>query len=361
MAGRRISPRTLVVVVLALVLVAGLLVVGSVLWTRAHRTRLDEALRVVPATSLRVAFTDWAVVRRRLGAHLGDSPDDDAVASLMGKAYDSDYSAVSSIDEAAAALQSNFGFGPATAEWEAYAQGRKGATMVLKVADGTDFDELAGNLRSAGYEKPGKDDGVWRGGVDLVASIDPTISPELQYVALLKDQGLVVTSDEAAYAASSAEVAAGGSASFAEVGGVGDLADQLGEPANAMLWGKDFACTALSMSSTDDDTQSQAKARIEQVGGVTPLVGLAMGMEPDRTLRVVEHFEDSERARRNLRPRAKLAVGEAIGRGVAFSDDFALTSSKSVGSDVVLRLRPRARTGYVLSAVYDGPVLFATC
>lgn len=361
MAGRRPRPRTLVVAALVLVLVAGLLVVGTVVWQRAHRTNLEQALRSVPAGSLRVGFTDWTLVRERLHARLGDTPDRDAVEGLMSKAYDTDYSAASSIDESAAALQANFGFGPATAQWESYAQGRKGATMVLKVADGTDFDVLADNLESAGYTRPKKDDGVWVGGIDVVAGIDPTISPELQYVSLLEDQGLVVSSDEEAYAWSSAAVAAGDGDSFASVAGVDDLAGQLGEPANALLWGKDFACTDLAMSDADDDAQAEAKARVAEVGGVTPLAGFAMAMDPDRTLRVVEHFEDSERAEKNLRPRAKLAVGEAVGRGGSFSDDFRLTSSKSVGSNVVLRLRPKAKTGFVLSALYDGPVLFATC
>ncbi len=361
MARWRRRPRPLLVVGLALLLVVGLLVVGTLAWQRAHRTSLEEALQRVPASSKRVSFTDWSLVRSRLHARLGDTPGRKAVEGLMSKAYDSDFSAASSIDEAAVALQENFGFGPATAQWEAYAQGRKGATMVLKVPDGSDFDVLADNLRSVGFKKPKKDDGVWVGGPDLVAALDPTISPELQYISLLKDQGLVVTSDEQPYAATAARVAAGKGDSFASVAGAGDLADQLDEPANALLWGRDFACTDLSMSSADDDTQAQAKARVAEVGGVTPLAGLAMGMEPDRTLRVVEHFEDSDRAEKNLRPRAKLAVGEAIGRGGSFSDNFRLTSSKSVGSDVVLRLRPRSRTGYVLSALYDGPVVFATC
>jgi hypothetical protein len=360
-AEKRLDPRTLAIAALALVLVAGLLVVGAVTWQRAHRTDLEDALASVPQSSLRVAFTDWAVVRSRLHAHLGDDPSEKAVTDLMGKAYDSDYSAASSIDEAAAALQSNFGFGPATAQWEAFAQGRKGATMVLKVPEGSDFDVLADNLRSAGYKKPTSDDGVWVGGADLVAALDPTFSPEVQYISLLKDQGLVVSSDVRSYAASSAKVAAGDGDSFASIAGAGDLAGQLGEPANALLWGKDFACTDLAMSSADDDAKAQAKARVGQVGGVTPLAGLGMAMEPNRTLRVVAHFEDSERAGKNLRPRAKLAVGEAIGRGGSFSDNFKLTTSKSVDSNVVLDLRPREKTGYVLSALYDGPVLFATC
>ena len=128
------------------------------------------------------------------------------------------------------------------------------------------------------------------------------------------------------------------------------MAGQLGDPANAMVWGKDFACTDLAMSRADEDAQAQAETLVREVGGVTPLAGLAMAMAPNRTLRVAAHFEDSDRARKNLRPRAELAVGEAIGRGGSFSDDFELTSSKAVGSDVVLDLRPRTKTGYVLSA-----------
>jgi len=100
---------------------------------------------------------------------------------------------------------------------------------------------------------------------------------------------------------------------------------------------------------------------VQDVGGVTPLAGLAMAMQPDRTLRVVAHFEDDERAGKNLRPRAELAVGKAVGRGGSFSDDFELKSSKAIGGDVVLDMRPKDKTGFVLSRAYDGPVLFATC
>ena len=357
----RFSGRRLAVAALALVLVAGLVVVGAVVWQRTHRTHLEEAVSLVPASSQRVSFTDWAVVRQRLDAQLGDSPDRDAIEGVMEKAYDTDYAAVSSIDESAAALQENYGFSPATAQWEAFAQGKDGATMVLKVADGADFDALADNLLSAGYDSPKEDDGVWQGGVDLVAALDPTISPELQYVALLADQGLVVSSDTAEYAAAAAEVASGDGSSFAGVDGISDLAGRLGDPANAMLWGKDFACSDLSMARADQTAQDDADQQVQEAGGVTPLAGLAMAMLPDRTLRVAAHFEDSDQAEKNLRPRARLAVGEAVGRGGSFADDFTLTSSKAQGSDVVLDLRPKTKTGYVLSALYDGPVLFATC
>lgn len=361
MAAGRSRPRTLLVAGLALVLVAGLAVVGTLLWKRSHRTPLEEALGLVPESSLRVGFTDWAVVRSRLHADLGDTPDRDAVEAFIAKAYDSDYGAASSIDESAAALQENFGFSPATAQWEVFAQGHEGATMVLKVPDGTDFDVLRGNLAAAGYGKPKADDGVWDGGADLVAGIDPTITPELQYVSLLEDRGLVVSSDNARYAARATKVAEGDAGSFAGVAGVADMASDLGDPANAMVWGRDFACDDLAMSRADTNDESRAKSRVQQVGGVTPLAGFAMAMQPSRTLRVAAHFEDSGRAEKNLRPRARLAVGEAIGRGTSFTDNFTLSASKAVGSDVILDLRPKQKTGFVLSALYDGPLLFATC
>ena len=233
--------------------------------------------------------------------------------------------------------------------------------MVLKVAAGADFDVLAGNLRSAGYTKPKADDGVWKGGPDLMPEIDPSISPELQYVTLLEDQGLVVSSDTADFAATAARVASGDTNSFASVDGVSEMAGRLGDPANAMIWGKDFACTDLAMSRADENDQAEGERLVQEAGGVTPLAGLAMAMQPNRTLRIVAYFEDDEQAEKNLRSRATLAVGAAVGRGGSFADDFVLESSKAVGSAVVLDLRPRSKTGFVLSALYDGPVLFATC
>jgi hypothetical protein len=346
--------------VLALSLVAGLVVVGVLVWQRQHRTDLDDALDAVPARSLRVSFTDWETVRSRLHARLGASPNEAAIEKFMSRAYDSDYSAASSVDEAAVALQEKYGFGPATAQWEAYAQSRRGATMVLDVGD-ADFDELAGHLRDLGYEKPKNDDGVWRGGADLVVGIDPTITPELQYVVLLADRGLVVTSDTAGYAKESARAASGQSSSLGDDAGVSAMAGRLGRPANALVWSGDFACDDLAMSRADDNDQARAAELVRKAGGVSPLAGLAMGMEPNRTLRVVAHFEDSDQARRDLRPRARLAVGEAVGRGGSFSDSFRLGRSRAVGKEVVLDLAPREKTGFVLSALDDGPVLFATC
>ena len=94
---------------------------------------------------------------------------------------------------------------------------------------------------------------------------------------------------------------------------------------------------------------------------MTPLAGLAMAMQPDRTLRVVAHFEDSERAEKNLARGRSWPSARRSAAAARSPTTSSWTSSKAVGSDVVLDLRPRAKTGYVLSALYDGPVLFATC
>lgn len=71
--GRR-SGRTSTVLALVPVLVAGLLVAGALVGRRVDQSRIEQALDAVPASSLRVGFTDWDVVRRELDADLGDEP-----------------------------------------------------------------------------------------------------------------------------------------------------------------------------------------------------------------------------------------------------------------------------------------------
>ena len=347
-----------VAVVLACLLVA---VVVRTVWRDTHRTHLSQALDVVPRSTLRMAFTDWAAVRRQLHVPDQSRPSAATVEKLASKGYDTDLSAASSIDQSAVALQQHFGFSPATAEWEAYAQSRAGATMVLRMPDAFDMKQVADHLDELGFTRPSKDTGVWEGGADLVAGIDPTITPELQYVVVLADQHLVVTSDTRSYAGIAAATAQGHRDSLADEPSTSDLVDKLGEPAAAMVWSRDFACTDLAMSQADQDAQDQADALVQQAGGVSPLSGLAMTLGTDRSLTVAEQFESSSQAKENLRARARLAVGEAPGRGGSFSDDLRLTSSRTDGSAVLLRLVPKQRTGFVLSALDNGPVLFATC
>jgi len=357
-----VSSRRRIAVVVGVVIACllAVLVVRKV-WGDTHRTGLSQALDVVPRSTLRLAFTDWAAVRRELRVPDQERPSAATIEKLASQGYDSDLSAASSIDESTAALQEHFGFSPATAQWEAYAQGRDGATMVVRMPDDFDLDRVTGHLEDLGFTKPSTSTGVWKGGVDLVAAIDPTITPELQYVAVLADRHLIVTSDEAGYAKEAAAAALGKDDSLGDVASTRDLVGKLAEPAAAMVWSRDFACSDLAMSQADEDSQGQADALVTRAGGVSPLSGLVMALGTDRTLTVAELFESAGQAKDNLRPRARLAVGEAPGRGGSFSDDLTLVSSRTDGAAVLLELAPKQHTGFVLSALDNGPVLFATC
>lgn len=357
----RTRRRTVVIVTMAVFVALAVVVTGRKIWLDTHRTDLREALGVVPKSTLRLAFTDWAEVRHRLDVPDQDQPSAATIEKLTGTAYDTDLSAASSIDDSTAALQEHFGFSPATAQWEAYAQSDDGATMVLRMPGGFDMDEVADHLDDLGFGKPSKSTGVWEGGADLVAAIDPTITPELQYVAVLADQHLVVTSDDRSYAAKAASVALGDRDSLADVASTRELVEKLDEPAAAMVWAEDFACSDLAMSQADPDSQAQADELIDRAGGIDPLSGLVMALGGDRSLTVAELFEGSRQAHDNLKARAALAVGDAPGRGGTFSDDLTLVSSRTDGAAVLLRMKPKERTGFVLSALDNGPVLFAAC
>ena len=97
------------------------------------------------------------------------------------------------------------------------------------------MDEITSNLDRLGYQEPASETGVWDGGADLVSAIDPTITPELQYVVVDADDHLVVTSDTEGYAASSAKVVTG------DADGLGSkvegVADRVEDPVAALRVG----------------------------------------------------------------------------------------------------------------------------
>lgn len=354
--------RRVLVVALVVALLVGAGAAAKVVWDHAHRTDFSTALGTVSSQTQRFSFTDWAAVRTALQVPDSADPEPKAVGAWLRRAYQRDLSAASSINDSGAALQRLFGFSPGNARWEGYAQAEQGSAMVLRLEDDVDFGRVADALASAGFTKPSSDTGVWKGGADLVATLDPSLTPELQYVVLLSNKHLVVSSDSEAYVVLAAEVANGKGGSLADVADTRDLVGRLAEPAAAILWAHDFACTDLAMSQADEGDQKQAEQLIARAGKVSPLSGLVMALTPQRNLIVAEQFDSSSQAADNLKARAILAVGEAVGRGEStFADDFKLTSAKAVGSTVLLEMHPRDPTAFVLSSVYDGPVIFATC
>src|SRR3546814_17554270 len=75
----------------------------------------------------------------------------------------------------------------------------------------------------------------------------------------------------------------------------------------------DYACEALSMTQADDDAQTVAASLISEAGGVSPLKGYLVAMEPDGVMSIVLAFEDDDQAERNLDSRRALAGAEDPG------------------------------------------------
>ena len=344
------------------VVVAILVFVGALVWValgRQQRTPLDDALGVVPASTARVGFTDWSLIRASLGDPAVSTPQQ--VGAMVQRAYDHDLTGTSSISNSGPALQRHYGFSPGNAEWEAYAQSQQGATMVLKMPDSTDMTAITDRLAAIGYQRPGEADGVWRGGVDLVAALDPTITPELQYVVVLADRHLVVTSDSETYAATAGQVAEGKAPALWGQSGVPGLAQRASNVASAELWAGDFACQDLSMSKAAPEDAKYAGELVRQAGGVTRLGGLLIASDPHRVISLVFGFADSATAERNLRPRATLAVGTDVGGAGSFSDNYRMISAKQEGDQVVLTLQTKPSADYGISDIDTGPTIFAAC
>jgi hypothetical protein len=188
----------------------------------------------------------------------------------------------------------------------------------------------------------------------------------MQNIVVLEDERLVLMSDDAAYASQAADVVEGSEPSLTEDQGTASLASVAESPVSAVLFGSDFACEALSMSSADEEDRRVADDLIAGAGGVTPVSGMVMAHEPDRSLVVAMQFEDSDQAADNLAARAELASGDAVGQGGSFADRFEISSAEADGDNVVLTFQPvgsaedRAEST-LLSDLSQGPVLFATC
>ena len=335
------------------VLVAGAVVAWRLL---ARPTDYERAVAWLPEDSLRITWTDWAAVRDDVGA-----PDAGAgagaVAGFVDRAYRADLSSGSAVVEATAVLDRRFGFSPLDVGWEAFGQARGGQVVVLELAEGADVAGIEGRLRRLGYDAPPDGPGTggtWQGGADLVATIDPTLTPVMQNMAVVEDQRLVVMSDAPGPVSSTVSVIAGD-----ESGLDASLTSVAGTPVQAWLWADDFACEDLTMSSADPEDQRLASRLVDEAGGVSPLSGLLMARQPDGSVTFGLRFENDDQASDNLQPRVDLAAGEAPGQGGTFGDRFRVTSGEADGTDVVIRAEPRDE--FQLSDITSGPVLFATC
>lgn len=351
----RVVPHAVTRVLPALAAVLVLLVGGLVGWRLlSPATPLARAMSLVPADTTRFSWTDWAGVRSELGADVGAGASAEEVDDFMGEAFDADLSPMSALGTSAGVMEEQLGFSPASVSWELFAQSGTGAVEVLGVDD-LDLDAVADRLADLGWTEPEEADGVWVGGPDVLARAGSMLTPELQHVALLADDGLVLTSDQAPYLEQVLD----------ELDGDGpeelvDLAAALDEPLAAAVYDGAYACENLAMAQADDDAQAEADQLVDAAGAVRPLTGYALGRLSGGDVRAVLQVEDADDAAEDAEARARLAAGPAPGKGGDFTDRFTVEAAGSEGREVVLDLRP-VEGAYVLSELTSGPVLFATC
>lgn len=354
--GRRAAVVAAAAVVLVLLVAA-----GFVAWRALDSSSdYEAAMATLPDTTLRATYTDWTGVRAAAdGEGLDAGARDDEVAEFLDRAFERDLVSTSAIGDSTLAMRDRYGVSPLDASWEALGQSPSGQVVVLKVGDDVDLGGVEQRLRSLGYETP--DGGVgtggtWAGSPDLVAALDPGLTPVFQNLAVLEDERLLLLSDRAEAVSAAVEVVRGDAPALDEP----DLAAAAEEPVTAVLWGSDFACEDLAMASADEEDQRVADQLVQEAGGVSPVTGLVVAMQDDGSLRVALEFETEEQASANLQPRVDLAAGDAPGQGGSFADRFTVTNGSADGETVLLELDPRGAE-FVFSDLTSGPVLFATC
>jgi hypothetical protein len=341
-------------------------VAGFLAWRAITVTHYVEGLDAMPAETLRASWTDWAQVRTMAGGHaVGVAATSREVDRFVQRAYDRGVTSTSAVVSSTYALGRRFGFSPLDASWEMYGQSRQGAVAALAFGDSVDLDRAEQSLERLGYDAPpdgAGTGGVWTGSADLVAQIDATLTPIFENVVVLPDQQMVLLSDSAAYADAAAEVVTGDAPSLVdETDGIPELGDVAGEPVSAVMYASDFACEALGMAVAGEEDQAVAEDLVARAGTVNPLAGLVLAMRRDGSLTVGMHFETAEQAEANLRPRLRLARGEAVGQGGTFAERFSVSVARAEDQQVVLDLKPAEPDEDLLSDLAQGPLVFATC
>ena len=273
--GQPTVQRRVVVVSVVIAVVVVLAGGGLLAWRAASRTPYEQAVAWMPAETLRATYTDWAAVRGLAdGTDLGAASSTRDVGSFLERAYDQDLVSASAVADSTYAMNEQYGFSPVDAAWEMYGQSREGAVVVMAMTDEVDLDGVERNLRSLGYQAPAEGagtGGTWAGSADLVATIDPSLTPVLQNVVVLPDEHVVLLSDNTSYVSSAASVVTGSAESLEDATeGTAALAELAGEPVSAMLYASDFACEALSMGSADEEDRAVAEDLVNRVGGVSP-------------------------------------------------------------------------------------------
>ena len=348
---------------LVLILLVAGVIVGVRLVQGSNRTNLQQAMSLAPDQAQRFSWTDWSAVRKNLKADLDTDSSSGQVRDFLAKGYDADLTSTSALVESAPVLQVKFGFSPASADWELFSQGEEGAVVMLHLPESFDFGALTDRLVDLGYAPPSSDAGIWLGGDDVLARISlggTSLTPELQFISLDAENGLVFTSDSGSYLRTAIDEAGDEAGDAGSPVGLEEVVDSSGTPLSASIFTSDYTCSGLAMSQADQSDQDQAAELIRAAGKINPVTGFAMSVQPNLHIRVAMSFENEDQARTNADSRATLAGGPAPGQGGEFSDRFNVGSVTADGPVVLLDLEPVERS-YVISDLSSGPLLFASC
>lgn len=313
---------------------------------------LGEAVAMAPTDAQRLTFTDWAAVREEVGTAATEGD----LAELLDAGFDADLTSASGLVDSAPLLSAEFGWSPATVDWELLAQSGEGAVEIVALGEVPE-ETVTERLEALGYARPDAADGVWVGGTELLAAISGRTglraTPTLQYVAVR--DGLLWAGDRQPYLESALASSDGPDTA------VVDLADSFTDsPAAAVVYTADHACESLAMGQADDTDRATADQLLAQAGKINPVTAFAMGLLPDGDAEVLLGFENDDQARTNADTRAVLAAGPAPGQGGDFADRFAVREVTAEGTLVRMSLDP-APGAFVLSDLSSGPVLFASC
>lgn len=346
---------TLGAIGLVAVLVAAGVVAGLRVWGDAERSQLERAVAMAPDAQ-RYSWTDWAGVRSEVGVELSSASGSEEVLDFLDEGYDADLTSSSALVQSAQILHVQYGFSPASVDWELFSQSEEGAVIMLGLPGSVSYSGIESSLRRLGYAEPDADDGVWKGTADQLATIG-SVTPELTFLALDAAKGLILASD------TEAGVTTGLEAVDEERGvaaGLGAAVTASGDALSAAVYTSDYACGALAMSQADTTDQDQADELIATAGDLNPYTGYVMAVRADGDVRVAMSFETDDQARTNADTRAALAAGPAPGQGGVFADRFTVDRVAADGTVVTMDLEP-AEGSYVFSDLSNGPVLFATC
>ncbi len=345
-------------------------VVVTAVWiartTADPRSPIARAVATVPAETATLSVTDWAAVRAELDLNAATAGDPAGLRRLAGAGFATDLTAVSLLVGSAEPMQRLYGWSVASADWEAYAQSGEGAVAVVALG-GIPAETVLDGLASTGYAEPaeGADAGsIWRGGPDVVATADPGLTPQLGYVAVLADDGLVIASDAADYAARTVAAVRGSVPSLAADADVARVALGLSGAPVAVLHTGERGCRVTSLSDADRATRATGDRLAAAAGGLADYaaLGLALGLtDTAGTLDVVMRFADAALAADQLAVRAALTVGDAPAQGGTWEERFTLAAAAAEGPTVTLRLRAPTRDAQLLSDLGTGGLLFAGC